>query len=403
MGGTIFTAIADALAVPIRKGQPIALLGGALVGALAGGLAGLINSLLIGPFGVLCALLGAAVAGWLFPRPPRMIAPIDERNSGHACGNIEQLWCCRFGDSRAITVLMENAIYTACKEGLQLQEVVDPLVQGVDPGLPGAALIPLRHFESIEFFRSDDQEIVLLSRLGNRLRRSHLAFATLRDRREFLSAIQRRLRLRLVCDHVEVGFGRAIAIPGLCFLLLAMVFGGLAWLAAYWQAFPPPNPIGQATPAAFVFLLTWAGPVNVLLVAAPLIIAAGMWLAVRGACRPRIFRLTPTQTLISAADWDELAPPDPLSDLDTAEQKREAALARSARWTAVLKLIAVVQFVLYLVILGFRLTPVFLELAGERSALERQRLRHDVDAVRQAVREGKAGEATSRLFPQEHQ
>ncbi len=216
-------------------------------------------------------------------------------------------------------------------------------------------------------------------------------------------AIQRRLKLRLVCDHVEVSLGRALAIPGLCFLLLAIVSGGVAWLASYWQAFPPPNPIGKATPDPLVSLLTWAGPVNVLLVTAPPMIAAGIWLAARAAFRPLIFRMTPAQTLISAADWDKIAPPDPLSDLDAAEQKRQAALARSARWTPVLKLIACVQFVLYLIILGFRLTLVFLEPAGEQSVMERQRLQNDIEAVRQAVREGKAGEATNRLFPNEHQ
>lgn len=68
-----------------------------------------------------------------------------------------------------------------------------------------------------------------------------------------------------------------------------------------------------------------------------------------------------------------------------------------------LKLIACVQFVLFLIILGFRLTLVFLEPAGERSVMERQRLQNDIEAVRQAVREGKAGEATNRLFPNEHQ
>jgi hypothetical protein len=169
-GGTFITAIAEALAVPIRKGHPFALLGGAMAGSLVGGLAGLINSLLIGPSGVLGALLGAVVAGILFPRPPCAIAP-----------------------------------------------------------------------------------------------------------------------------------------------------------------------------------------------------------------------------------------PDPLTDLDAAEQKHQAALARSARWTPILKLIAGSQFALYLVILGVRLMLVFLEPEGERSVIERQRLQNDIEAVRQAVREGKAGEGTSRLFPDEHQ
>ncbi len=75
IGGTIITVIAEALAVPIRKGHRIALLGGALVGAIVGALAGLINSSLDGSPGGVGRPARAAVAGMLpFPgRPARSL------------------------------------------------------------------------------------------------------------------------------------------------------------------------------------------------------------------------------------------------------------------------------------------------------------------------------------------
>ena len=406
IGGTIIMAVAEALTAQFRKGHRVAVLGGAALGAVSGAMAGLGNIYLLAPLVLLGAVVGAAVAGMLFPRPPRAIELTDDWGNGQSCGSIQQFWSCSIGDSRAITVLMENAIYSACKDGLQPSEVLDPLVQGQDPELPAADLIPLQQFEAIEFRRLDDWEIVVSYRKGRRLCRRHLVFASMHDRRDFFGAIERRLGRRLVCENVELDLVRATWIPGLCFLLLTFASGGVAWLASYWRAFPPPNPIGKAVPGPVVSLLTWAGPVNVLLVAAPLIIAVWGWLIARAVWPPRVYRLTLTDTRSSSVDLDHDATADPLTALEAADEALRATAARSERVIRVLNLATIPLVILWLVTVGLRFKLVVLDPARERQAKEakeQEKLHDAVDEARKAVREGRAGEAFNRLFREEHE
>ena len=59
-----------------------------------------------------------------------------------------------------ITVLLENAVYSASQEELNLSQVIARLSDGIDPEIPHAKLIRLEDIESVEWSRPEDTDVV---------------------------------------------------------------------------------------------------------------------------------------------------------------------------------------------------------------------------------------------------
>ena len=256
--------------------------------AVAEPLTGLANSYLAVPLAAFGAIVGAAIGGMLFPHGPRALELSDQFGGHSACGNVLQSWLCRIDKHIAITVLMENALYSACSEELEPAAVLGRLERGEDPEVPASTMIPIREFKAIEFTKRDDREIMLCYGRDDRLRRRHKVFGSMDDRRQFFVAIQKVLGQRLVCSREEVDLWRAVRLPGAIFLVVSLLAGSVAWLAAHWRAFPPPPPVGKVDPDPLVSFLTWAGPTNVLLAALPLAIAVWAWMVSRAVWSARL-------------------------------------------------------------------------------------------------------------------
>ena len=103
---------------------------------------------------------------------------------------------------------------------------------------------------------------------------------------------------------------------------------------------------------------------------------------------------------------DDLNEADPLADIHTVDEVRRASAARFNRVSRAIGWITIPLFILGV---SLKALPIIIQLKEDgrkredEQKKEQKKLDRAVEETREAVRQGKTGEAINRLFPKEHQ
>lgn len=290
IGGKITFAIAEAITACIRDGRPLPIIVGALVGACVGAAGGLITIYLLGPLMLIGAVAGATVGASLFKKPVRAL--VDQESAHQEAGRVCKYWTYQDANFRSITVLMERAIYVARDDKASWTHVLGRLEQGADPALPLGDLVWLDQFAGVEVAKREETEVILVYRRKDRVRRRPLQFPTKQHRDDFFTVLEQQLGGRLERRDCCFDPARATRVPLILLLLAILAVAGVAYLAGYWTAFPPPPPFGQAEQDSLVRTLVSAGPIGVVLAGTIPCLLIAAWLVLRFVRPPRFQYLT---------------------------------------------------------------------------------------------------------------
>ncbi len=272
----------------IRRGKPMATWSGALIGGALGSSCGLVSIAFMPAMIVLAAVTGATLAALLFKRPPSMLGSRATDIEPFRPGAVVRAWAFKSNEFKSMTVLLEQAIYVVRKDSAPWDDVLQKLAQGEDPNLPLGDLIRLDELIRVEMRKLDATEITMVYSVAGRTKRRAMDFQTTDERDELIEALEQHFRTSFTRAERPMHFARAISTPLVPVVVLAVLFGAIAWLSAYWIAHPPRLAIGQTEPNEFEQFLIRAGPGGVILAGAVVMIAPLSWLAIRILCPPRI-------------------------------------------------------------------------------------------------------------------
>lgn len=270
-----------------------------MIGAMVGALTGLFTIYVLFAGILLGSLFGAMVGASCFPRATRSLSGSCVEVAHSTVGTIQASWIHRFPDSKLVEVIVltEHALYAACEQNLDVSVVLDGVARNQSPEVANEILVWLDAIVGFEMVRPTGAEIIMLHRVGDRVKRRSLSFESLDDKTKFLGLLEQHFGHAFHDNLVEMEWWPATRMPLLLMTLVGFIAAGVAWLAGYWQAFPPPPPMGKAEQDELVQLLTWVGPAGVVRAAVLPCTGLAGWMVVRLVHRPRVHLLTLSSAL----------------------------------------------------------------------------------------------------------
>jgi len=286
----LIIAAAKPVGATIRNGKPLLTIIGAIGGGALGTSSGLIMTELI-PAGILIgALAGATMAAFLFQRPASIPGARAAETEPFAIGARLQGWTFASGEFGCLTVLLERALYVVLLDN-DAWEVLRQLDQGIVPSKAEGDLIRLDEVTGVEMKNPGATVIHIVHSVDGRMKRNIAYFQTTEKRDELVGALERHFGKPFRRTQCPIEFSRAIRTPTILAVVVGVIFGAVAWLAANWRAQPPPWPPGSREQSPLVQLLVWAGPSGVLLAGVVAVLPILAWLARRILNPPSLYVL----------------------------------------------------------------------------------------------------------------
>jgi hypothetical protein len=124
---------------------------------------------------------------------------------------------------------------------------------------------------------------------AGRTKRRPIDFQTTDQRDEFMGELGMHFGKAFSWAQRSLDFARVVGTPAVLTVIAGTLFSAVAWLSAYWTAHPPPPPEGKTEQDPLVRLLIWAGPQEILMLGALVVLATLTWLAIRVVRPPRIY------------------------------------------------------------------------------------------------------------------